>query len=72
MTADVPDLCQQCRERPAKGRMRWYGKLAWLLTSPPDAFDALCDDCAGGREFIGLSLVGAAGVVAVILAMIVL
>lgn len=52
--------------------MRWYGQLAWLLTSPSDAFDALCDDCAGGREFIGLSLVGAAGVVAVILAMIVL
>lgn len=52
--------------------MRWYGKLAWLLTNPPDAFDALCGDCAGGREFIGLLLLGAVGVVAIILAIIVL
>lgn len=52
--------------------MRWYGKLAWLLTNPLSAFDALCDDCAGGREFIGLLLLSAVGIAAIVLAMIIL
>ncbi|MEO7014903.1 MAG: hypothetical protein ABI127_11370 [Dokdonella sp.] len=70
MDIDMARICQQCGERPAAAcSPRGFSLLSILL--PGRGFsERLCNDCAGGRKFVGTGLLIAIAMVAFILAVI--